>query len=46
MAVLLAIRVSTSLASRRLRPNQAKLRSTIQRLGRRTKPAAWLERLP
>ena len=45
MAALLAISVSASLARRRLRPNQAKLRSTTQRLGRRTKPRAVSERL-
>ena len=45
MAVLLAIRVSTSLASRRLRPYQAKLRSTTQRRGRTTKPLARSQRL-
>ena len=45
MAALLAISVSASLARRRLRPNQAKLRSTTQRLGRRTKPRARSERL-
>jgi hypothetical protein len=39
------VRVSTSLASRRQRPSQANVRSTIQRLGSTTKPAAWSERL-
>ena len=39
------VRVSTSLASRRVRPNQANERSTIQRRGMTTKPAAWSERL-
>ena len=39
-AMAVRARVSKSLASLRQRPSQAKVRSTIQRLGRTLKPAA------
>jgi len=39
------LRFSQSLASRRHRPSQPMVRSTIQRMGSTTKPLAWSERL-
>ena len=44
-ASALRLRHSQSLASLRQRPSQARVRSTIQRLGRTTKPLAWPNRL-
>src|SRR5438045_1580943 len=44
-ASALRLRFSQSLAGLRQRLSQARVRSTIQRLGRTTKPLAWSERL-
>ena len=44
-ASALRLRHSQSLANRRHRPSQAKVRSTTQRRGSTTKPLAWSERL-
>jgi hypothetical protein len=44
-ASALRLRHSQSLASLRQRPSQARVSSTIQRLGRTTKPLAWPNRL-
>src|SRR6184192_954634 len=44
-ASALRLRFSQSLASLRQRLSQTRVRSTIQRLGRTTKPLAWSERL-
>jgi len=44
-AVALSMVRSKSLASLRLRPSQAKVRSTTQRRGSSSKPLAWSDRL-